>query len=384
VKRALIALLLLVPAAEDSSARTWYVKADRTGDVPTIQAAVDTSVAGDTVLVAPGTYGWTAQGTGTDYGMIFFGTREGGIVLRSEMGPQATILDGEYKGRIMFIQGWNDIVVEGFTFRRGKAPQYGGYIGAAITAHLSYDTVRNCVFRDNIADRGGALWCGGWSSMQIEDCLFFNNEAINGGAIFLINSTPTPTFRNCVIRNNRASGAGGALYAASNGFNLENCVLAGNTAELTGGAVYARAVYPSSILSCTIAENIAPEASGVYLLASPAVSLQRSIVAYGAGPAFGAANGSTLTVSCSDVFGNSSNAFPAGVVDAGGNFTADPLFCGARGTWVYSISAASSCAPGRHPDGAPCGLVGALGPACGSVRTQPVTWGHVKALYRAR
>jgi hypothetical protein len=39
-----------------ASARTWYVKVDGTGDAPTIRAAVDSSTAGDTVLVAPGTY----------------------------------------------------------------------------------------------------------------------------------------------------------------------------------------------------------------------------------------------------------------------------------------------------------------------------------------
>ena len=76
MKRALTAYLLLaavvasLPASE-IKARTWYVKADRSGDVPTIQAGIDSAAVGDTVLVAPGTYGWTAQGTGSDYGMIF-------------------------------------------------------------------------------------------------------------------------------------------------------------------------------------------------------------------------------------------------------------------------------------------------------------------------
>ena len=39
-----------------ANARTWYVKQDGSGDAPTISAAVDSAVAGDTVLVAPGTY----------------------------------------------------------------------------------------------------------------------------------------------------------------------------------------------------------------------------------------------------------------------------------------------------------------------------------------
>lgn len=39
-----------------ADARTWYVAVDGSGDAPTIQAAVDSAVAGDSVLVGPGTY----------------------------------------------------------------------------------------------------------------------------------------------------------------------------------------------------------------------------------------------------------------------------------------------------------------------------------------
>jgi len=34
--------------------RTWYVRNDGTGDAPTIQAAVDSAAAGDTVLIGLG------------------------------------------------------------------------------------------------------------------------------------------------------------------------------------------------------------------------------------------------------------------------------------------------------------------------------------------
>ncbi|MEJ2314265.1 MAG: hypothetical protein P8Y85_05720 [Nitrospirota bacterium] len=44
-------LLLAVGMARPARARTWYVKADGTGDAPTIQAAIDSAVSGDIVLV---------------------------------------------------------------------------------------------------------------------------------------------------------------------------------------------------------------------------------------------------------------------------------------------------------------------------------------------
>jgi hypothetical protein len=73
---AVVAAVLLVPRAGE--ARTWYVRAGGTGDAPTIQAALDSSVAGDTVLVGPGTYETMAI------------AMKSGVVLRSEYGPYET------------------------------------------------------------------------------------------------------------------------------------------------------------------------------------------------------------------------------------------------------------------------------------------------------
>jgi hypothetical protein len=55
--RLVIAVLaILFGAAGAADARTWYVKNDGSGDAPTIQAAVDSAVSGDSVLVGAGTY----------------------------------------------------------------------------------------------------------------------------------------------------------------------------------------------------------------------------------------------------------------------------------------------------------------------------------------
>ncbi|HEX5131834.1 MAG TPA: right-handed parallel beta-helix repeat-containing protein [Candidatus Krumholzibacteria bacterium] len=383
MQRALIAFLLLLTLSVRAEARTWHIRPDHSGDAPTIQAGVDSAAVGDTVLVAPGTYGWSGQGTGSEYGMIHIQRGQNGFVLRSEAGPQATFLDGEYQGRIFFIAGWNYITVEGFTIRRGMAPPFGEFTGAGIATHLSFDTIRNCIFRDNIANYGGALWCGGVSAMQIIDCQFYNNQAITGGAIYLVNSSQSPTIRNCVFHHNTASNAGGAIHAIHNGFHLENCLIALNEAGVQGGAIGARDVWPSSITSCTIADNTAPDASALHLNATQPVAMSRCIVARcTGGPAFTSLNGSVLTLACSDVFGNPSNALPVGAIDAGGNLSADPLFCGLPASLNYTIAGSSPCAPGSHPDGGDCGLIGALPPACGTVRVQAVTWGQLKALYR--
>jgi len=46
----------LASVSSTSHARTWYVKADGTGDAPTLEAAVDSSAEGDEILVGPGTH----------------------------------------------------------------------------------------------------------------------------------------------------------------------------------------------------------------------------------------------------------------------------------------------------------------------------------------
>ncbi|MDH4038264.1 MAG: hypothetical protein OEX18_15085 [Candidatus Krumholzibacteria bacterium] len=61
------------------------------------------------------------------------------------------------------------------------------------------------------------------------------------------------------------------------------------------------------------------------------------------------------------------------------NFSGDPMFCGEGN---YYLQSDSPCAPGNHPDGVDCGLIGPLPVGCGPVRTEMKTWGGVKAIYR--
>ncbi len=61
------------------------------------------------------------------------------------------------------------------------------------------------------------------------------------------------------------------------------------------------------------------------------------------------------------------------------NFSADPMFCGAGN---YYLQSDSPCAPGNHPDGIDCGLIGPLPVGCGPVSVEATTWGRVKAMYQ--
>jgi hypothetical protein len=92
---------------------------------------------------------------------------------------------------------------------------------------------------------------------------------------------------------------------------------------------------------------------------------------------------STMALGCTDLYGNGGgDALPAGVIDNGGNFSADPMFCGSVESYDYELHGDSPCAPGNHPDAAQCDLIGALPVGCGNVPVDFRTWGTIKAMYR--
>ena len=103
-------------------------------DQPTIQAGIDASVDGDTVLVADGTY----SGPG-NIGIDFEGRA---ISLLSENGPAATIIDCRCDHRgFEFTSGEKlSSILEGFSILGGTSWEGGG-----IQCEGSSPTIRNCM-----------------------------------------------------------------------------------------------------------------------------------------------------------------------------------------------------------------------------------------------
>lgn len=224
---------------------------------PTIQAAIDASLDGDEVIVAPGTY--------TEY----FNTQGRLITLRSADGAATTILDGMGAGPILSMTSGEtrDTVVEGFTFRNAE-----GTGGGAMLLSPASPTIRDCIFSDNSAFTGGAI--SGNGSPRIEGCAFRGNHADDeGGAIalngesgdasaevidcsFTGNSTSgfiggaalltgvNVLVRGCAFTNNATEqgGAAGALFVFALEGRVENCQFTGNDSSL-GGAIAWGAIF---------------------------------------------------------------------------------------------------------------------------------------------
>lgn len=375
----LVATCLLT--VSNASATTWYVKPNGTGDVPTIQAGVVAASHGDTILCASGTYSWSNQGTGGPFGMIYILRGSADMVIRSESGPDLTILDGQNQGRIMFFQGETELTVEGFTFKRGEAPATGNFVGAGFAAHLSSPVVRDCIFRNNNAQsQGGAYWYGGQGSPLIENCVFENNTAALGGAVFLINSSLEGTIVGSTFKDNSSLGRGGGLFTYNFRLGVMDCLFDGNSGSI-GGAVILESSHPTSFDRCTFVRNEASDASGIKILGTTSVSISNVIIALGAGGGVGlSVDSSPITFGCTDIWGNPAGDWVgniAGQLGTNGNISADPLFCSGG----FLLQGNSPCSPGNHPDGDACGVIGVFPVGCGSVAVEEKSWGEIKAMY---
>lgn len=383
--KVVLTALLVFSCALPAAARTWRVRVDGSGDVPTIVAAVAAAADGDSILVAPGTYTWTNQSTipSDYYAMIQFDAGKDYINLVSEAGPHATIVDAEGAGRVLVTKGLNHLTVDGFTIRGGYTPPLATPSGGGLFLHISHDVFKNCIIRDNTATYGGGAWVGGLAEPQFIDCEFTNNNAVAGGALFLVNTSTPIDIRGCNFHHNYATGGGGAIYMVHILGIFEENVFAFNEAP-QGGAVFMRSMWSATFSRCTFAGNGGAEAGAFYVLASPAIRVENSIVGFGIeGPPYFVSSNSAVTFSCTDSYHNPvTDALPAVAIDGGGNFSADPLFCASIYAMDYRLAVASPCLPGNHPGGTLCARIGAFDAGCGPVPTRGRTWGQIKAIYR--
>jgi hypothetical protein len=122
------------------------------GSYANIQAAINASVNGDTVMVAPGTY------TGSGNRNLDFNGKK--ITVRSANGPADCNIDCQGLGRGFSFDSYEDAnsVVKGFTIRNGTANNADGY-GGAIELSFSSPTIADCVFLNNTASIGGGIEC---------------------------------------------------------------------------------------------------------------------------------------------------------------------------------------------------------------------------------
>ncbi|MEZ4647578.1 MAG: right-handed parallel beta-helix repeat-containing protein [Candidatus Eisenbacteria bacterium] len=380
---AALLLVLLVPAClgdrsidpsavDASGARpqgtghVFHVNPEGTGDFPTIQAALDAVEYGDEILLAPGRYTWTNQGTGTGYGLFFVRPNTNGFLLKGEEGADHTFVDAEGNGRCVYMTTANDdAVIEGITFTGGNAfaSTYGYRTGGGVTIHMTSPTFRDCIFADNVAETGGGFATAGETGSLLEGCVFRGNTATRtGGGAFLHNSGSTVRFVSCSVYDNLAGETGGGLSSRNVPMLIEHTEIWGNRADQSGAAIALSGVPLATVVRSTIVKNYAPELGQIRNAFYSNLEVESSIVAFGGGAeALFTEDGSDSYVACSDIFGNAGGDGLGVATDGGGNFSLDPLFVDPDAN-DYRLLPTSPCAPGKHPGGEDCGRIGAYDP----------------------
>jgi len=171
-----------------------------------------------------------------------------------------------------------------------------------------------------------------------------------------------------VVTNNSGNAGGGAVFKTCSQADVSNSVFSGNVGQFYGGAIHFDNNTAGSIGGNTIVENEATFSGGAGIYVTGAApDMSNNIIAYNVGGA-SFANGVAVPAApasfvCNDVFGNA-NADYSGMADptgTGGNISADPEFCDqAEGN--FNLGSTSPCSAAGSGG---CGLIGALGDACG-------------------
>lgn len=216
---------MMFAASQSVSADTWTVP----GDFTTIQEAIDSASADDTILVGPGTYD----------GPIDFLTRN--IILKSTDGPEVTILDGSNTNEsIVSMRFCNTPArLEGFTIQNADggsdvAQDGNVIIGGGIRVLSGAPVIENCLFLNCRSGYGGGMHVGG-SDITISNCSFTDcRSSANGGALLVINGRAT--IEDCDFDDNRATLQGGGIHIVNgDGHTLRNSTVTNNYAIDGGG-----------------------------------------------------------------------------------------------------------------------------------------------------
>lgn len=173
---------------------------------------------------------------------------------------------------------------------------------------------------------------------------------------------------NRIVDNSRTEWFSGIVCTDASP-KIMNNIIARNGCTNSGGAGISCSRSSPMIIGNTIVANKAMAAIHCSNESNPI--LERNLIAQNFGVGVNVAD---LTcgplLSCCDVFGNGSGDY-MGISDQtglDGNISADPIFCDVE-NGKYEIHALSPCAPGHHPGGAACGIIGAGAIGCDYVAT---------------
>ncbi|MFC1799453.1 hypothetical protein ACFL2Z_00870 [Candidatus Eisenbacteria bacterium] len=329
----MVAVCLVLPGV--SSARTWYVNPDGTGDTTGLQVAIGWASWGDTVLVAAGTYGTV--------------NLKAGVTVISEEGADRTFLDAGGNISAVTASTHDSAEITGFTIMNAR------WIGIHVSG--SYELGPLVIKRNRILDCGwegeGGINVGGTSA------LIESNYVDCPNAVYAVEvSTGSPPGVTIAVNGNAIKGSREGVRASGH-ISIEGNLIINCTYGVTGGDI---AVQSNTIVNC---------GTGIEGAFGP---LSHNIITQ-CGKAIDWSIGAVPAIACNDLWDNTQDyAYEPAPTD----IHVDPLFCDPE-SGDYRLQACSPCVD--VPD---CGLIGAFGVGCpcGGVSTERASWGAIKSTYR--
>ncbi len=431
-------ILLLSALATPTTARTWHIKPNGTGDAPTIQAGIDSASAGDSILVAVGKYYDTRQvlvdGTLKKVNVHLYKN----VKVIGEGGGSKTMINAYQSDIGIYIESVDSsAAVKNFIIHTS----YQGYMcydtalvvppdaPAGIECRSGSPTVTHNSIRFN--DVGVRLFdsdayiqnnqiyhslvnimCGDGSNAVIS-----NNELHDGKRLIECDAS-SPTIDNNHLRNGcegirTKNGAAPLitnntihfLYSwavvckagfifennwisgSATGIRFEDCVGSSTTRILKNNLFYNNiiAVEIVSLENAQIENNtIDANDFGVYCESGRNITTRNNIITR---PSFGISccPACSLVIQCNDIFDADVARYDGSCPDLtglDGNISLDPEFCGLYDSGYYYLQEDSPCASGNHPDMESCGLIGAFDVKCGLVSVEDTSFGRIKALFK--
>lgn len=175
-----------------------------------------------------------------------------------------------------------------------------------------------------------------------------------------------------IIRSIESNGQGAAIVCRNSSPEIRNIIIVDCTSK-SGSILLLNS--SAFIHNNTLYGND----YGIVIQGPSAPRIYNNIIAASVmGPAIQCSGPANPTMSCNNIFGNAGGDSVCGM-DVGGNFSADPQFCGVPGSANFYLQGDSPCAPFNNI----CGqLIGALPVLCATTPIENRSWGSIKDLYR--
>ncbi|MDV7185699.1 LamG-like jellyroll fold domain-containing protein [Lutibacter sp. TH_r2] len=278
MKKLLFAILLI---SYSLNAQTIYVDQNATGSnngidwanaYTNLQTAITNIGSNTSINVAQGTYYPTTTSDRSIYfnipnGVKIYGgfptnggTRDSELhptILSGDIGVIDDNTDNSYHV-VYFLNTVSSTEIDGFIIEKGYAngtetneSNGGGILISTVDYGDSNAYIRNCIIRDNYASgEGGGIYVS--KRAEIYNCKIYSNQSNNNGGGISI-STNGRIYNSYIVNNKSVNFGGGIKITGINSApKAINCVIANNECEYYGAGAYLAEGY---LNNCTIVNN---------------------------------------------------------------------------------------------------------------------------------